>query len=77
MALFGLLASNATPTDPSECLQTIAKGNERERWQAAYALVKLLADRDASASDPIADAKRSVVETTDSILNRLGNLWPF
>lgn len=59
MALFGLLASNATPTDPSECLETIAKGNERERWQAAYALVKLLADRDVSASDAIADANLS------------------
>jgi HEAT repeat protein len=55
MAFFGLLASNATPTDPSECLATIAKGNQRERWQAAYALVKLLADREASDADPVRD----------------------
>lgn len=57
MALFGLLASNATPTDPAECFETMAKGNERERWQAAYALAKLLADREAASTDPIRDGQ--------------------
>jgi len=64
MALFGLLANNATPTDPSECLETIAKGNERERWQAAYGLVQLLADRDAGDADPVRDAELAEQMTT-------------
>lgn len=49
MVLFGALAANAGPKSPEACLRQIRDGSSRDRWEAAYGLVQLLAERDAGA----------------------------
>lgn len=56
MAFFGLLASQSGPRSADECLQKIAAGSSRERWQAAYGLVQYLTARDPADPSRAADA---------------------
>lgn len=68
MAFFGLLASQAGPRSADECLQKIASGSSRERWQAAYGLVEYLSARapgDPSRAQDAALAERMVAHFRD------------
>ena len=77
IALFGLIASNTRPNSADECLQAIAGGNGRERWQAAFALVQLLAERDPAAGDPVLDRRLTdKIASLFADLSRKGQLIP-
>ena len=68
MAFFGLLAGQTGPRSADECLQQIAAGSSRERWQAAYGLVEFLnarAPTDPSRGQDAALAERMVAQFRD------------